>query len=60
MGELMEQTPTKTEQPSFEKGVQPKEKPDTGPKQDQKFPEKTDEGKEKPIPDMNAPEQGDN
>ena len=55
----MEQTSTKTEQPALEKGGQPKEKPDTGPKQDQKFPEKSDEGEEKPIPDMAPPEQGD-
>ena len=57
--EVMEQTRTKTQLPAFEKEGQPKEKPDTGPKQDQKFPEKSDEGEEKPIPDMAPPEQGD-
>ena len=45
--------------PTFEKGIPAKDRPDTGSKQDQKFPEKPEEGEPKPTPDMDPSEQGD-
>jgi hypothetical protein len=35
-----------------DKGVPSKDRPDRGPKQDQKFPEQPEEGESKPISDM--------
>ena len=45
--------------PTFEKGIPPKERPDMGPKQDQKFPEQPEEAEPEPVPDMDPSEQGD-
>ncbi len=52
MDEWSEPKPNVPEQPPFEKGVPPTERPDSGPEQDQKFPETPEEGEAKPVPDM--------
>ena len=59
MDQVMEQKSNKPNFPPFEKGISPKEEPDTGPKKDQQFPDSPEQGESKPIPDMDAPEQGD-
>jgi hypothetical protein len=47
-----DQTPPAARPPMPDKGVPPNDKPDTGPKQDQKFPEQPEEGESKPVSDM--------